>query len=845
MSNQTVPLIQTDGAGGTASSAELTGPDKENYGSVQGIDSFSDDENTSSTRLLFGTIIPSFEPIPWYRFIILTVLCAVPGVVYILAFTQIGMGLTVFTILSENYEQYVGTILTYLLGFALLLYVLDVAHWGSNFGKIAQIVSCGILLIGLLVAGVFDAGNQPYSPTCAFTILTPLWVMLVKPVFYWKEVTRTYVSWLSGPLLIDALTFVAVWITWAFMDDANEWNSITRAADAEGSACEPNFVDYPECRAANDTDKVCFIVEASQAELTFPDGCSGECIKVFNHCPNTFIIWAGPFTMSLTYFFLSFFCSFLRVKEGSMTAMGEKNVINFAKVWLFLLFAIWITASLLGSGMGITSALGVLTLASFVASVLFLSVSFSRDDQEAQKKRIWKNIKENWGDYFDLIKGLLVLMCSPAAFIYVVLSFLNQCVRRFFCFPCSKKHSNDLNEDGLPAENKDWVTRDARLWLEEFKSWNLTSVYSYAIYWGIGIMTMQVLVAQLTLLFLSWLIETTANYSLNTVSIIMVVVGLLMFLLPPVPGVPVYLSMGIVIVAIGRESLGLVWSIVYAIALSLVLKLLACSLQQKLIGQSLSNSVYVRQQVGINSRFIRATKLILAQPGLPIDKVSILVGGPDWPTSVLCGIMQLPLLPILVGTLPVLFIIVPTLMMASFTYLAPLEENDMELYPWADTAATLAAALTALVQLAALLSATKYLELTIKTRGDELDAMPIDEEVKKADDEVKAKNDAYDEASKWHKVPLCMKVALVLSVLFMVVSTYLFLLLQGLCFVEYELTSTISGDLKGNALNLVRPFGWVGIGSFTVSCFFFSIFTGWAKKESSKYMEEKVIVKLV
>eukprot|EP00957_Ditylum_brightwellii_P151830 11561377-Ditylum_brightwellii.AAC.1 len=73
--------------------------------------------------------------------------------------------------------------------------------------------------------------------------------------------------------------------------------------------------------------------------------------------------------------------------------------------------------------------------------------------------------------------------------------------------------------------------------------------------------------------------------------------------------------------------------------------------------------------------------------------------------------------------------------MASFTYLAPLEENDMELYPWADTAATLAAALTALVQLAALLSATKYLELTIKTRGDELDAMPIDEEVKKADDE--------------------------------------------------------------------------------------------------------------
>ena len=34
-----------------------------------------------------------------------------------------------------------------------------------------------------------------------------------------------------------------------------------------------------------------------------------------------------------------------------------------------------------------------------------------------------------------------------------------------------------------------------------------------------------------------------------------------------------------------------------------------------------------------------------------VPQVAILVGGPDWPTSVLCGIMRLPLLPILVGAL--------------------------------------------------------------------------------------------------------------------------------------------------------------------------------------------------
>ena len=46
--------------------------------------------------------------------------------------------------------------------------------------------------------------------------------------------------------------------------------------------------------------------------------------------------------------------------------------------------------------------------------------------------------------------------------------------------------------------------------------------------------------------------------------------------------------------------------------------------------------------------------------------VTILVGGPDWPTSVLCGILGLDLLPILLGTLPVFLLILPTVMGGAF-----------------------------------------------------------------------------------------------------------------------------------------------------------------------------------
>ncbi len=32
----------------------------------------------------------------------------------------------------------------------------------------------------------------------------------------------------------------------------------------------------------------------------------------------------------------------------------------------------------------------------------------------------------------------------------------------------------------------------------------------------------------------------------------------------------------------------------------------------------------------------------------------ILTGGPDWPTSVLCGVLRLPLIPIQIGTSPII-----------------------------------------------------------------------------------------------------------------------------------------------------------------------------------------------
>ena len=121
------------------------------------------------------------------------------------------------------------------------------------------------------------------------------------------------------------------------------------------------------------------------------------------------------------------------------------------------------------------------------------------------------------------------------------------------------------------------------------------------------------------------------------VTIIIIAVGMFLFMLPPIPGLPIYLTAGIVLVSVGGETLGLYGAIGYACTVSLLLKLFACAVQQKLIGGSLGGSVGVKQMVAINSEGIRAMRVILSESGITARKVAVLVGGPDWPVSVLCG----------------------------------------------------------------------------------------------------------------------------------------------------------------------------------------------------------------
>merc|ERR1711871_24239 len=282
-------------------------------------------------------------------------------------------------------------------------------------------------------------------------------------------------------------------------------------------------------------------------------------------------------------------------------------------------------------------------------------------NQQLTKSQAVRETVEKYAWAADWIRGLFVFMCGPLIPFVLLFSALNQRLRKWSCCVCTK----DLSEE----EKSLWVTKEVQNQIDSARKWEWSSVLVKALWWGIAYMVLNVIVAKWVILLLSILVNAFKDQSLGVVTCIIIAVGLFLFLLPPVPGVPIYMTAGIMLILpCQKAGLNDVTAVLYMFIVCMCIKLFACSCQQMGFGKTAKKYVAIRQMVGINTATIRTMKLILSRPGLSIAKVAILVGGPDWPTSVLCGIMGLDLLPILFGTLPVGALVLPTILMGVFMY---------------------------------------------------------------------------------------------------------------------------------------------------------------------------------
>jgi hypothetical protein len=726
-----------------------------------------------------------------YRFIALSTLLALPAAVFIVAFTSMGYGESTFSGTKQN-EHLAGAFQgIFWLAFFVTYFSDGFTNWGGRpLLRCPRYTLLGTMALCFTLGTIFSAGDYPYGPMCLLTIGLPAWIVISKR-FSSKKLDELpmemFLSFLPAPMALDALLALLVWIIWILVS-GHTWNGELKTKYAKEVGCN---------------DK--------------------------NDCFEALLIWIGPLIVTLVY---AFFAVVIWLLESPSRQEGMA-VKAFGSSTLLVLFAMWIATSLAGVSEGTAGAIFMFAVSAFIASVMLVVSTFGTENMQAEASHWADEFLRNNKGICDWLKGMFVVTSTPFFMFYTGLSFVNQRVRIYSCCTTLTIPPEHNAIETKAQSKRHSFTKRTQKQIQAIKRWDRTNVLLCAIILGIAFMCLNVLMAKFTVLFLAWIIAVCKTLPLYAVIGILVGVGITLFLLPPVPGAPIYVTAGIVIPAVAKDQLGISLCIIFALVLSLFNKLFAHTLQQCVIGTFLGGKLYVRQTCQVNSLMIKAFQLILAKPGLSIAKVSILIGGPDWPTSVLCGILKVPYIQTLIGTAPAIMLITPCVLTGSFYYLSGEEPEEN----W-DTAAAIMATIAAMVQCGSLVVASYFVEKTIRENTEKIAKIPDDEEVKAADLAAAARRLVWTTVTKWPVLPKWTKYVVAGNLIIMLLQCYMVQFFPASCFRNFQLTDKIKDLPGGNAANMTRPAGYLVLVLFGLSCILLQIFYNWSSGAVTRAMAQ-------
>jgi hypothetical protein len=723
-----------------------------------------------------------------------------------------GNGITVFKKLMTLYDvTYLANGCTFCVFF--FLYVMDFSYWPAYMNRFKHMLYT-LAAVSLVLASGLGAKKFPTAPLAMFFLLYPLYTYCVKRFLYSHVQLANFIEALSYSLfLCSNITFVA-WIAW-WNKEKEYWNVVTKSSYLEqlGPSCDPAIIPAEDL---------------AQCEVV------------------AYLLWLSPFMAAIACFVFSMLCYFLSqtmFQQGN-TSRKTTGMKAFAYFMMFSVLGVWVASNVAGAGMGLSNVfLKFMFIAVIVVGgVVIGSIGWDKMKDNLMAIPFLQSIAATF--LSDWVKAIGVCTATVPFCMYMGVSFINQFIRKYLkCLGVAKKM------DPAPSgEAKLLLTAVCSKQLDMIRQWNWTSVWTKVIYIDLFVLTVNVGIGKLTTLVLSWLNDFLAETFADSPGLVVAVfylVGLVLFLLPPVPGVPVYLSGGVILVntlsPLPDREMFFEWCL-FTCFVCFCIKLNAVAMQQKCFGEGMSNNLTIKCLVGVNSITIKAIEKILRKPGLSIDKVCILCGGPDWPTSVLTGILKLKLSSMLFGSLPIIFLISPCVFAGAFL----LRANEGATFG-ALSSVTLAFA--ALTQTMALGGAAYLIEQTVHDHRAELEAIPQDEEVALVEKSRALDYDEYKRLTNWHtEVPRCMKYTLALSAGLNTLAVYIVFFSVSMfgeeCFETFEITDSIKDDLDGNAANLVKQYGKVATGLMLVGVVGLKIFNRWAGKKFKKNVSKNQVAPL-
>eukprot|EP00930_Biecheleria_cincta_P022039 TRINITY_DN16157_c0_g1_i3.p1 TRINITY_DN16157_c0_g1~~TRINITY_DN16157_c0_g1_i3.p1 ORF type:complete len:1050 (-),score=123.19 TRINITY_DN16157_c0_g1_i3:8-2926(-) len=357
---------------------------------------------------------------------------------------------------------------------------------------------------------------------------------------------------------------------------------------------------------------------------------------------------------------------------------------------LLALGAVYSSASLVAGSGHLSYLIQGFVLNGFGCFFSFMIISFRRTfkamSEYLKESSLCKNLIAI--SQADFARGLACALFLPLVPVIFTISAINQCVRKcrklYDRIPSpivqtatsgaaardssgQKKNSLLNKEDEIlvsVSPDTKCLTERIHTYYKMTSTWNWIGVVSWVYIWCFGYSCMVIFQIFFDV-FLAWVGKQLAGLGFAIVMLISTLLGMVCFLLPPVPGAVVYLFTGLMC-AQNKGDLDFWAATIIAITLGFVMKLCACAMQQKLIGEALGSRESIRAFIGVNKPFFRAIEGVLSAKGLNFKKAAVCVGGPDWPTSVGAGMLKVSLLEMELGTVPVIGFIVPFSLAGAF-----------------------------------------------------------------------------------------------------------------------------------------------------------------------------------
>jgi len=716
-----------------------------------------------------------------------------PTAAFTIGYTAVGYGETVFRELNNHYEiaELVMTAAT--LAFCVS-YLMD-SFTGPKH-RTFKVCLISISLATFAVGAVLAVDVYPAAPAAVYLLIMMSSLAVMQMYAFPNVPSASVLKSVAAAYLVNGTILLTLWVIWVVVDDW-AWNDQTKAHFEAQMECEHSKSGTEDCAAA-------FLVWA------WPSAIASLCI----------VLGAVAWYLAL---------SVQRNKRADSDAQMHPALRPMLMMVAVMALGLYISASVAGVQMQLANIVMQFMGLTFLMLLGLMVAAFGKQEALAEAKKSMFVRKLGALKDADWLKGLILIVGLPGMLMMCALSALNMLVRRYARLSCTFKEDDDPTEE--PAAGFLWyVSPKLRTWLQYLFS-SPTETLVWAHWMGILYFGLSVGVGKLVVLMLSWLNDWCLEFEWYIVMMIVVVFGIGLFLLPPVPGVPVYLFAGVVLVNSLQGDLGYWFAIFITSLVCLMIKLIACSIQQKVFGEKLSQNVAVRKMVGVNSTTIRAIRFCLEKPGLSPAKVAILCGGPDWPTSVLCGILKLPLHECLIGTLPVYPVFLFETVVAGALYL---KSGDS----WTAAASTMLAVSSLLMGITSL-SALYFIELAINNNQEELEKYPEDKEVAKLEETEQDEQDGYKKAIEWSNVPMHLQILLCAGMTLMSISCYIFALFSNLCFRTFQVSDSIAEKLDGSAWNMVLWPGWIAGVLFVMGCLTLHVFYCWAGAKAKKMVADE------